>query len=125
MFLRPLPGNLHERFAALSLLTAVRHRQTAGLDDGRRGMLCPHAPGCNQRGERVAGVLFRYGREGRSGPDRDDGQGIWRRRSPKRLSSAELFGRSPANRAPRLRGCGWNMEVEAGDYPGGDPQNGQ
>jgi hypothetical protein len=42
-----------------------------------------------------------------------------------RLSSVELFGRSPANRAPRLRACGWNMEVDAGDYPGGDPQNGQ
>jgi hypothetical protein len=58
LFLRPLPGNLDERFAALSLLTAVRHRQTAGLDDGRRGMLCPQAPGCNQRGERVADALL-------------------------------------------------------------------
>jgi hypothetical protein len=43
LFLRPLPGNLDERFAALSLLTAVRHRQT---------------PGCNQRGERVADALL-------------------------------------------------------------------
>jgi hypothetical protein len=53
-------------------------------------------------------VVYRqYGLESKSGPQPDGGERIWRCLSLKDLSNVE------------------DLEIYAGDYPGGDPQNGQ
>jgi hypothetical protein len=67
-------------------------------------------------------LSYRYGSEGRSGPARDDGQGIWRRRSPKALQRGVVWtvpGKpSPAFAGLRLehgsrrRGLSWRRSAE-------------
>ncbi len=67
------------------------------LYDGTRRPLCPHALSYDRPG----------GRESKSGPQPDGGERIWRCLSLKELSNVE------------------DIEIDAEDYPGDDPQNGQ
>jgi hypothetical protein len=60
-----------------------------------------------------------------SGPLPSGGEGIWRCLSLMKLSSVELLD-SPWRTEPHAhQRCVENIEVDADDYPGGDPQNGQ
>jgi hypothetical protein len=103
---------------------AVQHRPIVAQYDGTQRLLCPHVVGYNQPGEwRV--FCYQFGGETKSGPRPDDGEGIWRCLSLKRLSGVKFMD-GPWQSEPHARQrCVKNIEVDAADYPGGDPQNGQ
>ena len=113
------PEEIHRLVAA----AAVQHRPIAARYDGTPRLLCPHVVGYNQPGDwRV--FCYQYGGETKSGP-LPIGEGIWRCLSVIKLSSVELLD-SPWRTKPHARQrCVENIEVDADDYPGGDPQNGQ
>jgi len=113
-----------EEIHGLVYAAAVRRRPIAVLYDGTRRLLCPHVLGYNQPGEwRV--FCYQYGGETKSGPLPTGGEGIWRCLSLKKLFKVELLD-SPWQTEPHApQRCVENIEVDAEDYPGGDPQNGQ
>jgi hypothetical protein len=114
------PEEIHRLVAA----AAVQHRPIVAWYDGARRLLCPHVVGYNQPGEwRV--FCYQFGGETKSGPLPGSGEGIWRCLSLMKLSSVELLD-SPWRTEPHAhQRCVENIEVDADDYPGGDPQNGQ
>jgi len=68
---------------------------------------------------------YQYGGETKGGPLPSGDKGIWRCLSLMKLSSVELLD-SPWRTEPHAyQRCVENIEVDADDYPGGDPQNGQ
>jgi hypothetical protein len=103
---------------------ARQHRPMAAQYDGTRRLLCPHVVGYNRPGEfRV--FCYQYAGETKSGPLPADGKGIWRCLSLQKLSRVELLD-GPWQTEPHDRQrCVNHVEVDADDYPGGDPQNGQ
>jgi hypothetical protein len=105
-------------------VAAIQHRPITALYDGTRRLLCPHVLGYNRPGEwRV--FCYQYGGESKSGPRPNGGQGIWRCLSLKKLSGVELLD-GPWRTEPHApQRCVEHIEVDADDYPGGDPQNGQ
>jgi hypothetical protein len=117
-------GHAAEEVHRLVAAAAVQHRPIAAWYDGARRLLCPHVVGYNQPGEwRV--FCYQYGGETKSGPLPSSDQGIWRCLSLMKLSSVELLD-SGWRTEPRARQrCVDNIEIDADDYPGGDPQNGQ
>jgi hypothetical protein len=92
--------------------------------DGTPRLLCAHVLGYNQPGEfRV--FCYQYGGETKSGPLPTGGEGIWRCLSLRKVSRVELLD-SPWRTGPHAsQRCVEHIEVDADDYPGGDPQNGQ
>jgi|SRR5664279_1061178 len=114
------PEEVHRLVAA----AAVQHRPIAAQYDCTRRLLCPHVVGYNEPGEwRV--FCYQYGGETKSGPLPSGAEGIWRCLSLRKLSSVELLD-SPWRTEPHARQrCVENIEIDADDYPGGDPQNGQ
>lgn len=102
---------------------AVQHRPIIAQYDGMQRLLCPHVVGDNQPGEwRV--FCYQCGGETKSGP-RPDGRGIWRCLSLKKLSGVKFMDGPWQSEAHARQRCVENVEVDAADYPGGDPQNGQ
>ena len=114
------PEEIHRLVAA----AAVRHRPVAARYEGTRRLLYPHVVGYNQPGEwRV--FCYQYGGETKSGPLPGGDEGIWRCLSLIKLSGVELLN-SPWRSEPHApQRCVENIEVDADDYAGGDPQNGQ
>jgi hypothetical protein len=117
-------GQSPEEIYRLVYAAALQRRPIAALYDDKRRLLCPHVLGYNQPGEfRV--FCYQYGGETKRGPLLTDGQGIWRCLSLTKLSGVELLD-SPWRTEPHApQRCVENIEVDADDYPGGDPQNGQ
>jgi hypothetical protein len=103
---------------------AVQHRPITALYDGTRRLLCPHVLGYNRPGDwRV--FCYQYGGETKGGPLPVSGEGIWRCLALKKLSSVECV-TGPWRTEPHApQRCVEHIEVDADDYPGGDPQNGQ
>ena len=102
---------------------AIEHRPITAVYYGTRRLLCPHALGYNQPGEwRV--FCYQYGGGTKSGP-LPAGDGIWRCLALGKLSGVELLD-APWRTEPHApQRCIEHIEVDADDYPGGDPQNGQ
>ena len=102
---------------------AVQHRPITALYDGTRRLLCPHVLGYNRPGDwRV--FCYQYGGETKGGP-LPVSEGIWRCLALKKLSSVECV-TGPWRTEPHApQRCVEHIEVDADDYPGGDPQNGQ
>jgi len=70
-------------------------------------------------------VCYQYGGDSKSGPQSDGGEGIWRCLSLKKLASVEFLD-VPLQSEPHARQrCVEDIEIDAEDYPGDDPQNGQ
>ena len=113
-----------EELHRLVCAAARQRRPMAAWYDGARRLLCPHVVGYNELGEfRV--FCYQYAGETKSGPMPPDGMGIWRCLSLKKLSKVELLD-GPWQTEPHARQrCVDHVEVDADDYPGGDPQNGQ
>jgi hypothetical protein len=113
-----------EEIYRLVCAAARQHRPMAARYDGTPRLLCPHVLGYNQPGEfRV--FCYQYGGETKSGPLPTGGEGIWRCLSLKKLLSVELLD-SPWHTEPHApQRCVEHIEVDADDYRGGDPQNGQ
>lgn len=103
---------------------AVQHRPITALYDGTRRLLCPHVLGYNRPGDwRV--FCYQYGGETKGGPLPVSGEGIWRCLALRKLSSVESV-TGPWRTEPHApQRCVEHIEVDADDYPGGDPQNGQ
>jgi hypothetical protein len=103
---------------------AVQHRPITAFYDGRPRLLCPHILGYNRSGEwRV--FCYQYGGETKDGPLPVSDEGIWRCLSLRKLSSVECV-TGPWRTEPHApQRCVEHIEVDADDYPGGDPQNGQ
>ena len=103
---------------------AVQHRPITALYDGTRRLLCPHVVGYNRPGDwRV--FCYQYGGETKDGPLPVSGGGIWRCLALIKLSSVECV-TGPWRTEPHApQRCGEHIEVDADDYPGADPQNGQ
>ena len=103
---------------------AVQHRPITALYDGTRRLLCPHVLGYNRPGDwRV--FCYQYGGETKGGPLPVSGEGIWRCLALRKLSSVECV-TGPWRTEPHApQRCVEHIEVDADDYPGGDPQNGQ
>jgi len=103
---------------------AVQHRPITVLYDGTRRLLCPHVLGYNQPGEwRV--FCYQYGGETKSGPLPTSGDGIWRCLALRKLSMVEVLDGPWRSEPHAPQGCVEHIELDADDYPGGDPQNGQ
>jgi len=103
---------------------AVQHRPITALYDGTRRLLCPHVLGYNRPGDwRV--FCYQYGGETKGGPLPVSGEGVWRCLALRKLSSVECV-TGPWRTEPHApQRCVEHIEVDADDYPGGDPQNGQ
>ena len=114
------PEEIHRLVAA----AAVRHRPVAARYEGTRRLLCPHVVGYNQPGEwRV--FCYQYGGETKSGPLASGDEGIWRCLSLIKLSGVELIEGPWRTERHAAQRCVENIEIDADDYAGGDPQNGQ
>jgi len=113
-----------EKVHRLLYAAAVRHQAIAAVYDGTRRLLCPHVLGYNQPGEwRV--FCYQYGGETKSGPLPIGVVGIWRCLALKKLSSVEWVDDHWRTEPHDRQRCVENIEVDADDYPGGDPQSGQ
>ena len=114
------PEEIHRLVAA----AAVRHRPVAARYEGTRRLLWPHEVGYNQPGEwRV--FCYQYGGETKSGPLPSGDEGIWRCLSLIKLSGVELIEGPWRTERHAAQRCVENIEIDADDYAGGDPQNGQ
>lgn len=116
----PSREEVHRLVAA----AAAQHRPIAARYDGTRRLLCRHVVGYNQPGDwRV--FCFQYGGETKDGPLPSGDEGIWRCLSMIKLSSVEWLD-GPWRTEPHApQRCVGHVEVDADDYPGDDPQNGQ
>lgn len=114
------PEEVHRLVAA----AAIQHRPITAVYDGRLRRLCPHVLGYNQPGEwRV--FCYQYGGETKGGPLPTGGDGIWRCLALRKLSMVEVLD-GPWRTEPHApQRCVEHIELDADDYPGGDPQNGQ
>ena len=117
-------GQSPEEIRRLVCAAAVQHRPIAAVYDGTRRLLCPHVLGYSKAGERRV-FCYQYGGESKSGPQPDGGEGRWRCLALKKLSSVELLNGLWRTEPHARQRCVENIEVDAEDYPGGDPQNGQ
>ena len=90
----------------------------------REGLLCPHVLGYNQPGDwRV--FCYQYAGETKSGPLPTSDAGIWRCLVLRKFSSMEMLD-GPWRTEPHApQRCVEHIVLDADDYPGGDPQNGQ
>jgi len=112
-----------EELRRLVAAAAAQHRPIAALYDGTRRLLCPQVVGYNKSGEWRA-FCYQYGGETKSG-SLPSGEGVWRCLALRKLSSVRLLD-SPWRTEPHARQrCVENIEIDADDYPDGDPQNGQ
>ena len=103
---------------------ALQHQPIAALYDGTRRLLCPHVLGYNQPGERRV-FCYQYGGETKSGALPTSGAGIWRCLALEKLSNVEVLD-APWRTEPHApQRCVEHIELDADNYPGGDPQNGQ
>jgi hypothetical protein len=114
------PEEVHRLVAA----AAVQHRPIAARYDGTRRLLCPHVVGYNRPDEWRA-FCYQYGGETKSGPLPSGDAGIWRCLSLIKLSSVELIDSPWRTELHAPQRCVEYVEVDADDYLGGDPQNGQ
>ena len=113
-----------EEIQRLICAAAVEHRPITAHYDGLERLLCPHVVGYNEPGEwRV--FCYQFGGQTKSGLLPDRGRGIWRCLSLKKLSQVKLLDDGWQTEPHALQRCVENIEVDADNYPGGDPQNGQ
>jgi len=113
------PEEIHRLVAA----AAVQHRPIAARYDGASRLLCPHVVGYNQPGAWLV-FCYQYGGETKSGP-LPSGKGMWRCLSLSKLSHVEPVEGSWRTEPHAPQRCVEHIEVDADNYPGGDPQNGQ
>jgi hypothetical protein len=117
-------GQSPEEIYRLVSAAAVQHRPITALYDGTRRLLCPHVLGYNRPGEwRV--FCYQYGGETKSGPLPSSGEGIWRCLALRKFSSVEVLVGPWRTETHAAQRCVEHVQVDAEDYPDGDPQNGQ
>lgn len=104
---------------------AVAHRRPiAAVYDGTQRLLCPHVLGRNRAGKRRM-FCYQYGGDSKSGLRPEVGTGDWRCLALEKISQVEVLDAPWQTEPHAQQRCVENIEVEADDHPGGDPQNGQ
>jgi hypothetical protein len=117
-------GQSSEEIHRLVSVAVVQHRPITALYDGARRLLCPHVLGYNQPGEWRL-FCYQYGGETKSGPLPSSGKGIWRCMALRKLSSVAVLDGPWRTEPHDPQRCVEHIELDADDYPVGDPQNGQ
>lgn len=102
----------------------VRQRPIAVVYDGTQRLLCPHVLGINHAGKRRM-FCYQYGGDSKSGLRHEVGAGNWRCLALEKVSNVELLNTPWQTESHAPQRCVENIEVDADDHPGGDPQNGQ
>ena len=94
--------------------------------EGGERLLCPHMLGRNKEGK-VRILCLQIGGESVSGLARKDGPGDWRCLALERFGRVERVAVAwqTAGKAHRRPKCIDQIELEVGDQPEGEPQNGQ
>src|SRR6266496_3802173 len=113
-----------EEIHRLICAAVVQRRPIAAVYDDARRLFCPHVVGYNGPCQyRV--FCYQYGGESTSGLHANSGVGWWRCIDLAKLRSVELL-YGPWQTEPHARQrCVKHVEVDADDYPDGDPQHGQ
>ena len=107
--------------------TAVTGRQPlSALYDGLPRLVCPHQLGRNNSGQ--ARVLcYQYGGDSSTGLESSGSPANWRCMKLKKFSRIELlegvWHTAPNHSRPQT--CITDVDVDAEDYPDGNPQSGQ
>jgi hypothetical protein len=108
------------------LWTAVEHRHPiSAVYKERHRLLCPHRLGRNRQGQ-LRVLCYQYGGESESGLQPVGSPANWRCISVGKLSAVELLEGSwrTAPNHSRPASCIVEADIDAEDYPEGDPQKG-
>ena len=107
--------------------TAVATRRSiSAIYGGRLRLLCPHRLGRNNAGQ-LRVLCYQYGGESGSGLEPTGSPANWRCIALERLRSVALVENGmwcTARNHSRPQTCVPDVDVDAEDYPGCDPQNG-
>ena len=107
--------------------TAITGRQPISADyEGRPRLLCPHRLGRNSAGQ--ARVLcYQYGGDSSSGLEPTGSPANWRCMKLEKFSRIQLLDGiwSTAPNHSRPQTCVTDVDVDAEDYPDGNPHSGQ
>ena len=92
----------------------------------RHRLFCPHRLGRNRDGE-LRALCYQYGGESESGLEPAGSPANWRCVAVEKLSRVKLLddGWRTAPNQSRPASCVVEVEIDAEDHPGRDPQNGQ
>jgi hypothetical protein len=102
-------------------------RPISAFYHGHRRLLCPHRLGRNSAGQ-LRVLCYQYGGGSESGLEPIGSPANWRCIALEKLSRVELLEGGMWQTAPnhsRPQTCVPDADVDAEDYPGGDPQYGQ
>ena len=109
------------------LRTAVTTRcSIAAVYERRRRLLCPHRLGRNRAGQ-LRVLCYQYGGESGTGLEPIGSSANWRCIAVEKLRAVSLLedeGWCTASNHSRPQTCVTDVDVDAEDYPGRDPQNG-
>ncbi len=115
-----------EDIYALVRTAVTTRRSIAALYGGRQRLLCPHRLGRNNAGQ-LRVLCYQYGGESGSGLEPIGSPANWRCIALEKLRRVAVLEsgtwRTAANHS-RPQTCVSDVDVDAEDYPGGDPQNG-
>lgn len=115
-----------EEIYRLVRAAVVGRRPIAASYHGRARLFCPHRLGRNREGE-LRVLCYQYGGESESGLQPAGSAANWRCVVLEKLGAVQLLGDSWHTATNHLRpaSCVVEVDVDAEDYPGGDPQKGQ
>ena len=90
----------------------------------RQRLLCPHRLGRSKQGQ-LRVLCYQYGGESESGLQPAGSAANWRCIAIEKLSAVKLLeGHGAPRRITRPASCIADADIDAGDYPERDPQNG-
>ena len=114
-----------EEIYRLVRAAVVSRRPIAASYHGRARLFCPHRLGRNREGE-LRVLCYQYGGESESGLQRARSAANWRCVVLEKLGAVQLLDDSwqTAPNHSRPASCVVEADVDAKDYPVGDPQNG-
>jgi hypothetical protein len=107
-------------------IAVTTRRAVSAVYGGHRRLLCPHRLGRNNAGQ-LRVLCYQYGGESGSGLEPVGSPANWRCIALEKLRTVTLLEKSVWRTAPnhsRPQTCVPDVDVDAEDYPGRDPQNG-
>jgi hypothetical protein len=110
----------------LMRMAVTTRRAVSAVYGGRQRLLCPHRLGRNHAGQ-LRVLCYQYGGESGSGLERVGSPANWRCIVIEKLRTVALLEESVWHTAPnhsRPQTCVPDVDADAEDYLGADPQNG-
>jgi hypothetical protein len=107
-------------------VAVTARRGISAVYAGHLRLLCPHRLGRNHAGQ-LRVLCYQYGGESRSGLEPAGSPANWRCIALEKLRTVTLLEDGVWRTAPNHscpQNCVPDVDVDAEDYPGGDPQNG-